>query len=117
MAKPTPYYHRIVTSYVDEQGRRKHRTEKYLGALSEEEADRIRRELRIRNSPVLPAPRESFAGETYLFQSVHRLAYAPGSPASLEKVLSLKPDLILINDTLSENYDGLSKIAPTLFIP
>ncbi|QHT58825.1 ABC transporter substrate-binding protein [Paenibacillus lycopersici] len=39
-----------------------------------------------------------------------------GSPASVEKVLSLKPDLIVINDTLADEYDSLSKIAPTLFV-
>ncbi|MBO7746299.1 ABC transporter substrate-binding protein [Paenibacillus sp. MWE-103] len=39
-----------------------------------------------------------------------------GSPASAEKVLALKPDLIVINDTLAEEYDSLSKIAPTVFI-
>ncbi|NBD24695.1 ABC transporter substrate-binding protein [Paenibacillus glycinis] len=39
-----------------------------------------------------------------------------GSPASAEKVLALKPDLIVINDTLSEEYDDLAKIAPTMFI-
>ncbi|MBW7457942.1 iron-hydroxamate ABC transporter substrate-binding protein [Paenibacillus sepulcri] len=40
-----------------------------------------------------------------------------GSPASLEKVLALEPDLIVINDTLIDSYDALSKIAPTLLIP
>ena len=38
-----------------------------------------------------------------------------GDPTNLEKTLELKPDLIVVmKDT---NYDALSKIAPTLYIP
>jgi iron complex transport system substrate-binding protein len=38
-----------------------------------------------------------------------------GDPTHLEKTLELKPDLIVVmKDT---NYDALSKIAPTLYIP
>ncbi|MCY9657909.1 ABC transporter substrate-binding protein [Paenibacillus chondroitinus] len=40
-----------------------------------------------------------------------------GSPASVEKVASMNPDLIVINGFAEENYDKLSKIAPTVFIP
>ncbi|MEK0313822.1 iron-hydroxamate ABC transporter substrate-binding protein [Cohnella sp. 56] len=39
-----------------------------------------------------------------------------GSPASTEKVLALNPDLIVINDTLVDQYDNFSKIAPTLLV-
>ncbi|SFF12393.1 iron complex transport system substrate-binding protein [Paenibacillus algorifonticola] len=39
-----------------------------------------------------------------------------GSPASPEKVLEMEPDLIVINDTLADNYDKFAQIAPTLFI-
>ncbi|ACS99336.1 helix-turn-helix domain-containing protein [Paenibacillus sp. JDR-2] len=72
-------YYRIVTSYVDEQGRRKHRTEKYLGALSEEEAERIRQELQTRKAyrPALPADQSEM---TYTFQSIHKFTYAPRAP-------------------------------------
>lgn len=40
-----------------------------------------------------------------------------GAPVSLEKVTSMDPDLIVINGFAEENYDQLSKIAPTVFIP
>jgi iron complex transport system substrate-binding protein len=38
-----------------------------------------------------------------------------GTPVSIEKVLSLKPDLIIMQS--DENYEKLSKIAPTVVIP
>ncbi|OMP66283.1 hypothetical protein BTO28_13195 [Domibacillus epiphyticus] len=38
-----------------------------------------------------------------------------GTPVSMEKVLALKPDLIIMES--DENYDQLSKIAPTVVIP
>ncbi|MEK8132269.1 ABC transporter substrate-binding protein [Paenibacillus filicis] len=40
-----------------------------------------------------------------------------GAPTSLEKVTSLEPDLIVINDFDVKTYDQLSKIAPTLHVP
>lgn len=40
-----------------------------------------------------------------------------GGPPSLEAVAKLEPDLILINDNSAEDYDKLSKIAPTVWIP
>ncbi|OME75820.1 iron(3+)-hydroxamate-binding protein yxeB [Paenibacillus sp. FSL A5-0031] len=38
-----------------------------------------------------------------------------GSPINVEKVLELKPDLIVV--MYEESYESLSKIAPTLYIP
>jgi Response regulator containing CheY-like receiver domain and AraC-type DNA-binding domain len=75
-------YYRIVTSYVDGQGRRKHRTEKYLGALSDEEADQIRQELQTQKKyrAALPSVQETSFDMTYMFQSIHRLTYAPRAP-------------------------------------
>lgn len=40
-----------------------------------------------------------------------------GTPTSLEKVVELDPDLIIINDFDVEKYDEYSKIAPTIYIP
>ncbi|QAY67681.1 iron-hydroxamate ABC transporter substrate-binding protein [Paenibacillus protaetiae] len=40
-----------------------------------------------------------------------------GAPVDVEKVTALDPDLIVINDFALENYDQLSKIAPTVYIP
>ncbi|MFD1990648.1 ABC transporter substrate-binding protein [Paenibacillus nicotianae] len=40
-----------------------------------------------------------------------------GTPTSLEKVVELNPDLIIINDFDVEKYDEYSKIAPTIYIP
>lgn len=40
-----------------------------------------------------------------------------GAPTSMEKVISLTPDLIVINDFDAEAYDQFSKIAPTLYVP
>ncbi|WP_141505529.1 ABC transporter substrate-binding protein [Paenibacillus luteus] len=40
-----------------------------------------------------------------------------GAPTSLEKVTTLEPDLILINDFDVEIYDQLAKIAPTVHVP
>ncbi|GLX70322.1 ABC transporter substrate-binding protein [Paenibacillus glycanilyticus] len=62
------------------------------------------------------ASKEWWMGSPFLKEQEAKISDI-GSPASAEKVLALKPDLILINDTLAEGYDDLSKIAPTLFIP
>ncbi|ACS99335.1 iron-hydroxamate ABC transporter substrate-binding protein [Paenibacillus sp. JDR-2] len=62
------------------------------------------------------ASKEWWMGSPFLKEQEAKITDI-GSPASAEKVLALQPDLILINDTLAENYDDLSKIAPTLFIP
>ncbi|GGI96824.1 ABC transporter substrate-binding protein [Paenibacillus hunanensis] len=40
-----------------------------------------------------------------------------GAPTSMEKVIALHPDLIVINDFDVKAYDELSKIAPTLYVP
>jgi iron complex transport system substrate-binding protein len=40
-----------------------------------------------------------------------------GTPTSLEKVVELNPDLIIINDFDVEKYEEYSKIAPTIYIP
>ncbi|GLX70321.1 helix-turn-helix domain-containing protein [Paenibacillus glycanilyticus] len=88
-------YYRIVSSYVDEQGRRRHRTEKYLGALSEEELIRIRGELQGRKAyrPAMPEVQAASSEITYLFQSLHRLNYAPRSPKEWNVTAS---DMVLL---------------------
>lgn len=40
-----------------------------------------------------------------------------GVPTSLEKVVDLNPDLIVINDFDVEKYEEYSKIAPTIYVP
>ncbi|ANF95938.1 ABC transporter substrate-binding protein [Paenibacillus bovis] len=40
-----------------------------------------------------------------------------GTPTSIEKVVSLNPDLIVINDFDVKSYDQFSQIAPTLYVP
>jgi len=40
-----------------------------------------------------------------------------GTPTSLEKVVDLNPDLIVINDFDVEKYEEYSKIAPTIYVP
>ncbi|MFD1885854.1 ABC transporter substrate-binding protein [Paenibacillus wenxiniae] len=40
-----------------------------------------------------------------------------GAPTSMEKVIALNPDLIVINDFDVKAYDELSQIAPTLYVP
>ncbi|WP_017812778.1 ABC transporter substrate-binding protein [Paenibacillus shenyangensis] len=40
-----------------------------------------------------------------------------GTPTSIEKVMSLNPDLIVINDFDVKSYDQFSQIAPTLYVP
>ncbi len=40
-----------------------------------------------------------------------------GGPPSLEAVSALKPDLIIMNDNNSEDYEQWSKIAPAVLIP
>ncbi|ODP27544.1 Iron(3+)-hydroxamate-binding protein FhuD [Paenibacillus nuruki] len=40
-----------------------------------------------------------------------------GTPTSLEKVVELNPDLIVINDFDVEKYEEYSKIAPTIYVP
>jgi iron complex transport system substrate-binding protein len=40
-----------------------------------------------------------------------------GGPPSLEAVTALEPDLIIVNNNNEEDYDQLSKIAPTVMIP
>lgn len=40
-----------------------------------------------------------------------------GGPPSLEAVTALDPDLIIVNNNNEEDYDQLSKIAPTVMIP
>lgn len=40
-----------------------------------------------------------------------------GGPPSLEAIIALNPDLIIVNNNNEEDYDQLSKIAPTVLIP
>jgi AraC-like DNA-binding protein/quercetin dioxygenase-like cupin family protein len=64
-------YYRIVASYTDEQGRKKHQIVRYVGALSLEEADKLRRELRKqRNHKPSPAPAREVQAADALQQTV-----------------------------------------------
>jgi iron complex transport system substrate-binding protein len=64
----------------------------------------------------LGASKEWWMGSPFLTGEEAEIADI-GSPVSLEKTVELQPDLIVINDLLEDNYDNLSKIAPTLFVP
>ncbi|UKS29385.1 ABC transporter substrate-binding protein [Paenibacillus sp. HWE-109] len=62
------------------------------------------------------ASKEWWMGSPFLKEQEAKMADI-GSPASLEKVTSMDPDLIVINGFSEENYDKFAKITPTVFIP
>lgn len=64
----------------------------------------------------IAASKEWWMGSPFLTEQEAKMTDI-GSPASLEKVTSLDPDLIVINGFSEDNYDKFTKIAPTVFIP
>lgn len=62
------------------------------------------------------ANKEWWMGSPFLKEQEKGIADI-GTPTSLEKVVELNPDLIIINDFDVEKYDEYSKIAPTIYIP
>jgi len=66
--------------------------------------------------PVVGASKEWWMGSPFLKEREQSIGDI-GSPPSLEKVLALDPDLIVIYDSNFEDYEALSKIAPTVYVP
>ncbi|SFF12377.1 ABC-type Fe3+-hydroxamate transport system, substrate-binding protein [Paenibacillus algorifonticola] len=103
-------YFRIVSTYRDELGRRKHRTEKYLGALSSEEVSRVKAELR--NRTTLSVQGQLSVGSvvtsvTFVFQEINAFAYAPQSPR--EWNVTSTDMLLLVREGRGEIQMGGSK--------
>ncbi|KQO14655.1 helix-turn-helix domain-containing protein [Paenibacillus sp. Leaf72] len=106
-------YFRIVSTYRDEFGRRKHRTEKYLGVLSSEEVLRVKAELRNRTAlsvqGQLSVGSVSVASSaTFVFQEIVAFTYAPQSP--MEWNVASTDMLLLVREGRGEIHMGGKKI-------
>jgi len=66
--------------------------------------------------PVVGANKEWWMGSPFLKEQEAKMEDI-GAPGSVEKIATMDPDLIVINGFAEENYDKLSKTAPTVFIP
>ncbi len=62
------------------------------------------------------ANKEWWMGSPFLKQQEQGIEDV-GAPTSMEKVISLNPDLIIINDFDAKAYDEFTQIAPTLYVP
>ncbi|MEK8132268.1 helix-turn-helix domain-containing protein [Paenibacillus filicis] len=77
-------YYKLVSSYKDSEGRSKHKLIKHLGILTDEEADRMRSELREqsrRKAQSLPTGEEviayAFQSSVFMLREIQLLTYAP----------------------------------------